>query len=240
MITRDNVISKAEVLTTYNKLYESQGRLRDSDALYRWTLKLLKVKSGKSLLDVACGEGVLIRLAQESGLKSIGIDIAIQAARIAQQQTSDNIVAVGEGETLPFENGSFDYVTNLGSLEHFFDPKKGVREMHRVLKPGGRAVILLPNSYYLADIVWHVWRTGYSVNHNQPIERFATYGEWKDLLEQGGLNVRSRYKYNFRFPRTRNDWHWYFRHSRKFLYLAVSPFIPFNLSYSFLYICTRR
>jgi len=239
MKSQHKEISKTAVSTTYNKLYESPGRLRDSDALYRWTLERLNVQSGTRLLDVASGEGVLTRLAQEKGLHSVGIDISMQATRIARQQEIGNNVVVGDGESVPFEDESFDYVTNMGSLEHFMDPAKGVREMKRLLKSGGRAAILLPNSYYLADIIWHVWRRGYSVSHNQPIERFATYGEWKDLLEENGLLVKRGYKYNFRFPRTRDDWNWYFEHKRKLLYLAVAPMMPFNLSYSFLYICSR-
>jgi ubiquinone/menaquinone biosynthesis C-methylase UbiE len=225
-------------MTNYNELYQSPGRLRDADTLYGWVLDLLRPQAGDQLLDVACGEGVLVRLARERALNVVGIDFAFQAARIAHRQTVDCAIVAGDGEALPFQSQTFDYVTNLGSLEHFADPEQGIREMARVLRVDGLAAILLPNSYYLADIVWHVWRTGYSVTHKQPIERFATHGEWRDLLETSGLHVVRSYKYNFRFPRSGNDWTWYFQHSRKFLYLAMAPFVPFHLSYSFLYVCT--
>jgi ubiquinone/menaquinone biosynthesis C-methylase UbiE len=225
-----------DAIATYNTLYQSPGRLRDADTLYGWVLDRLAPEVGQQLLDVACGEGVLVRMAEQRRLDVIGLDFAFQAARIAKKESGQMIV-VGNGEKLPFRSNSFDYVTNLGSLEHFLDPVSGIREMARVLRHDGLAAILLPNSYYLADIVWHVWRTGYSVSHKQPIERFATYGEWRDLLDTNGLQVVRSYKYNFRFPRSRNDWQWYAEHSRKFLYLALAPFIPFHLSYSFLYIC---
>jgi ubiquinone/menaquinone biosynthesis C-methylase UbiE len=239
MVVQQETIPQSEVINIYDQIYSSSSRLRDADALYRWVLKLLRPKSGMSLLDVACGEGVLVKLAQEQGLRIIGIDIAYRAASIASRGVGSKVIMVANGENLPFKSQSFDFVTNLGSLEHFADVSHGIYEMHRVMQPDGQAAILLPNSYYLADIVWHVWRTGYSVSHRQPIERFATYGEWRNILEESGLHVEKGYKYNFRFPRTRSDWRWYTQHVRKLLYLAISPIVPFNLSYSFLYICRK-
>jgi len=237
MKTQQQALTQEEISAAYNALYAQPGKLRDADALYRWVLDLLAPHPDQTLLDVACGEGVLVRHAEARGIRAVGLDVAWQAARLARQRS--NHILVGAGESLPFSDSSFDFVTNLGSLEHFLDPLQGVHEMRRVLKPGGRVAVLLPNSYYLADIIWHVWRTGYGPNHKQPLERFATYGEWKDLLSQGGLKVERAYKYNFRFPRTMDDWRWYWKHPRKFIYLAAALFIPFHLSYSFLYICQQ-
>ncbi len=236
MKTQQRVDAKDEIIAAYNEMYATSGTLRDAAALYRWVLDLLSPQPGQWLLDVACGEGILVRLAEARGVQAVGVDIAWRAAIRAQHATMGRVL-VGEGEALPFPDRIFDFVTNLGSLEHFLDPEQGVREMRRILKQGGYAAILLPNSYYLADIVWHVWRTGYGPNHKQPLERFATFGEWRDMLEAGGLHVERSYKYNFRFPRSREDWQWYFQHPRKFLYLAAAPFMPFHLSYSFLYLC---
>ncbi len=236
-MTLSGTSNKSEILTKYDEMYSAPGHLRDADALYRWTLNKLAPQRGQRLLDVACGEGVLVRLAQEQGLDVVGIDLIYKATLLARKDLPVSVVLVADGEKLSFPDASFDYVTNLGSLEHFLSPLSGIQEMRRVLKPSGRAAILLPNSYYLADIVWNVWRTGYGPNHKQPLERFATYGEWKDLLEEGGLFVERGYKYNFRFPRSKSDWRWYFQHPRKFLYLMAAPFLPFHLSYSFLYVC---
>lgn len=236
MKIKGHELTKEAIVARYNEMYIHPGRLRDAEALYCWVLDLLSPCPGQHLLDIGCGEGVLVRLAKARGLHAIGLDIAWRAAQLAFQ-TIGGYVVIGEGEALPFDNDTFDFVTNLGSLEHFIDPEQGVLEMKRVLKPEGIAAVLLPNSYYIADIIWHVWRTGYGPNHKQPLERFATYGEWRDLLESCGLHVERSYKYNFLFPRSRADWKWYFRHPKKFLNLIIAPFIPFNLSYSFLYIC---
>jgi hypothetical protein len=98
---------------------------------------------------------------------------------------------------------------------------------------------MLPNAFYAADLVWWVWRKGRSPSHNQPLERFAAFADWAALLERNGLKICRGYKYNFMFPRSRLDWEYYCRFPRKLLYLAVSPFIPFNFSYSFLYLCRK-
>ena len=232
-------IERDAVAATYDELYEQSGELRESDGFYHWVLDQLAPRRGASLLDVACGEGHLVRLARQRGLLAVGVDFSRLAAIAAGRNADLGVAGVADGERLPFAAGSLSYVTNMGSLEHFIHPLEGVREMRRVLQPGGQAAILLPNSYYLIDILWHVWRTGYSVSHRQVVERFATRHEWRDLLEEGGLKVRRTYKYNYRFPRSRDDWHWYRQHPRKLLYLLTAPFIPFNLSYSFLFICDR-
>ena len=233
-------VSREAIAEDYDRRYQNVGDLRESDTFYRWVLQQLSPQPGKHLLDVACGEGHMVKWALQQGLKGAGIDISINAARLSREVVPVSFAAVADGERLPFLDESFDYVTNMGSLEHFLDPQRGVREMRRVLRPDGRVAVFLPNSYYLVDIIWHVWRTGYSVSHKQVVERFATVREWRDVLEASGLRVDRTCAYNFRFPRARSDWTWYRRHPRKWLNLLVAPFIPFNLSYSFLFIGSKR
>jgi SAM-dependent methyltransferase len=192
------------------------------------------------LLDVSCGEGHLLRWA--SGLYGVdgwGIDISTVALRISRQHQGVSRLVRCDGINLPFSDGQFDYVTNLGSLEHYADIPLGVQEMERVLRPGGKAAILVPNSYYMADIVWQVMRTGYGPSHQQPLEMFATAGEWGDLLNEGGLVPQNAHKYNFRFPLRAADWRWYRRRPRRFLNVLLAPFVPFHLSYCFLFICQK-
>jgi ubiquinone/menaquinone biosynthesis C-methylase UbiE len=232
-------LSAQEISAAYDRLFETRGALRDSDIFYRWVLNQLAPHPGQRLLDVACGEGILLKFARAHGLHPIGIDLSPKGAQLAQAFVEEKIISIANGEALPFADGSFDLVTNLGSLEHFLQPIKGVQEICRVMDPGGLAAIFLPNSYYLVDIVWHVMRTGYSVSHRQPLENFATFREWWDFLESGGLRVIKAIKYNYIFPRSTNDWQWFRQHPRKLLNLLAAPFIPFNLSNHFLYICRR-
>jgi SAM-dependent methyltransferase len=233
-------LTQNEITRIYNDLFNEPGRLRDSNAFYLWVLNRLAPARGTKLLDVACGEGLLLLEARKKKIHGIGIDISSQGALLAYKRLGVSVVSVANGEYLPFTDDSFDYVTNIGSLEHFIDPIEGIKEMARILKINGQAAIVLPNSYYLVDIFWQVWRTGYGVSHKQPLERFATFREWWDFLENGGLHVIRAYKYNLCFPRSKADLLWYKQHPKKILYLLAAPFIPFNFSNHFLYICSKQ
>jgi SAM-dependent methyltransferase len=228
-----------QVAQAYDVRY-AEGDLREADAFYRWVLRCLAPAPAGELLDVSCGEGHLLHWAgQGGGLGLWGIDISAEALRRAQGRAAAARLIRCDGIRLPFPAGSFDYVTNLGSLEHYSDISQGVREMARVLKPSGRTAILLPNSYYLGDIIWQVWRTGYGPSHRQLLEQFATLGEWRDLLAEGGIETMRVLPYNFSFPRSVADWRWYRQRPRKALNLLLGPFTPRNLAYCFLFIGRR-
>ncbi len=233
-------VTKQEIIESYNRTFtESDSMLRDVDGLYRWVLNKLKPRPGTRLLDIACGRGILIKHANHWKTQTYGIDISSSAAVQTKKESPTSLVFVGDGECLPFPGDTFDYITNLGSLEHFLNIEQGLKEMQRVMKPDGLAAIFLPNSYYLIDILWKVLRTGYSVSHRQVFERFATYNEWGDLIKSSGFKIVKGYKYNHALPSTRDDFDWYWNHPKR-IFLALSgPFVPFHLSYHFLYICRR-
>jgi ubiquinone/menaquinone biosynthesis C-methylase UbiE len=233
-------LTQQEIAHVYDELFEGESRLRDTDTFYKWVLNKLDPKPSSKLLDVACGEGLLVAIARSRGVEAFGIDLSIKGAALARKRIPESVIGIANGEYLPFPDDSFEYVTNIGSLEHFLNPMFGVQEMRRILQPEGLAAVILPNSYYLVDIIWQVWRTGYSVSHKQPLERFATFREWWDFLEEGGFNIVRAYKYNFLFPRSWSDFRWYTHHPRKILNLIASPVIPHNLSNHYLYICSKK
>ena len=227
-----------DVMSAYDREYASSDLFRDSDVLYRWVLDKLSPQRGSRLLDIAFGLGVLLKHALRRYIACIGIDLSITAALQVSKELPGSHLLVANGEQLPFPDHYFDYITNLGSLEHFIHPDKGLQEMHRVLHKEGRAAILLPNSYYLMDILQKVLLSGSAPTHHQLIERFATYRQWKRLIEENGFYVQASYKYNFFLPRNRGDWDWFLKHPKRLVPPLLAPFIPFYLSFSFLYICT--
>lgn len=226
----------ADIAASYDDHF-AEGGMRDSDAYYRWVLNKLQPAPGRTLLDVACGQGVLLRYSSAQGLITHGLDFSQVALATSRKNAPEATLVLANGEQLPYADASLDYVTCLGSLEHYLDPWQGVSEIRRVLKPDGLAAIFVPNSYYLADIFWHVLRKGRGPSHRQVVERFASVREWADMLTMMGLEVVRTYRYNFCWPRSREDWRWYRRYPRKWLYLLTGLLTPFNLSYSFLYIC---
>src|SRR5439155_7621264 len=142
------------------------------------------------------------------------------------------------GEALPFLDRSFDLVLNLGSLEHYEQPEVGAAEMARVLCPGGRAVVLLPNIFGYLHVL-HVWRTGTVYDDGQPLQRYGTDAAWRQLLGANGLRVERVVKYQRALPRTWPDLWWYIRHPRRFLQALVTPLLPTSAASSLVFICRR-
>jgi ubiquinone/menaquinone biosynthesis C-methylase UbiE len=232
------MVNLTDVMQAYDDRYAREG-FKNNESYYRWALDVLSPKPGESLLDIACGMGDLLHYAARRQTRPFGIDLSPVAVSMARKRSPSAKVMIGNAQSLPFGDSTFDHVTILGSLEHFLDPGRGLLEIRRVLKWGGRALILVPNAYYLPDIIWQVWRTGYGPNHKQVVERFATAQEWRAFIESGGLAVSRIRRFNFQRPRTRGDWEWYRANPRRLLGLIAAPFIPFNLSHSFLYLCEK-
>jgi len=88
----------------------------------------------------------------------LGVDISDEAVKLAHRVAPESRVAVATGEALCFRDRSFDYVTCLGSLEHFLDMGQGLREMQRVAKPDALLCVMVPNSDFVgcaSGAAWH-------------------------------------------------------------------------------------
>ncbi len=223
----------------YEALYGGRQPIRHLRSFYLWLLDLIRPEPGRRLLDVACGQGDLHTLARARGVEAYGLDLAETALRAGRRRGGEGFL-LADGERLPFPGACFDYVTNIGSLEHFPDPLQGVREMARVLRPGGEAWVLLPNTYSILGNVWTALRQGRSGEDHQPIQRYAARREWEEVLEEGGLRVRRVVKYERERPRTREDLLWYLRHPKPLVRLLLTPFVPLNWASCFVFQCVKE
>jgi SAM-dependent methyltransferase len=236
MLEIRHVSEHVDVRWAYDHIYSGSG-IQHLDSLYRWILRLLRPKPRRRLLDVACGVGVLPRMAAEMGVEAHGYDLSERAMRFGTRSTARLLVA--NGERMPYADSIFDYVTNIGSLEHYEDPAIGVQEMARVLAPSGLACVLLPNTFSLLGNVLFAWHTGRTADDGQPIQRYAARYEWQDLLEANGLTVVRTVKYERELPASLADMGWYLRHLKPLAHLLLTPLLPLNLANSFVYICSK-
>ena len=179
-------LSAGAVKTWYNQHYAAKGlQTMRPDAAYPVFLDLLGATAGSRLLDVSCGAGSLLAAAHARGIESVGVDLSDEAVRLAKRVAPTAEVAVGTGEALAFRNDTFDYVTCLGSLEHFLDMGQGLEEMKRVAKPAARFCIMVPNQDFIG---WKVF--GHQGTAQQDInERLQSLAAWRRLFADHGLVV---------------------------------------------------
>jgi ubiquinone/menaquinone biosynthesis C-methylase UbiE len=221
----------------YEHLY-SERPIRHTDSFYRWILKLLKPQKGRLFLDIACGQGRLVELMAAHGVHSYGSDISFHAVH-ANLSVKPGLL-VCDGQNLPFPKNTFDYITNIGSLEHYVNPVVGAQEMSRVLKNDGLACVLLPNTFGIFSTVLYALHTGRLADDGQPIQRYATRYEWLDLLESNGLKVTRTVKYECEWPVTLGDWGIYLKRPKALIRLFLTPILPINLANSFVFICKQK
>ena len=128
-----------------------------SSRFYRgWILKKSGLRPGMTLLDVATGTGPVARSAVRIlGTGVVGLDPSAGMLAEAKRTVAAPLVQ-GQAETLPFRDGRFDFVTIGYALRHVADLEVTFREFLRVLKPGGRVLVLeisRPQSAALAFIL---------------------------------------------------------------------------------------
>ena len=111
---------------------------------------------GLDVLDVGCGQGIDLYQYAEAGARATGSDLTPRHAELAEAHLSamglDATVVNGDAEHLPFEDDSFDRVSSNGVLHHTPDMPAALREIRRVLRPGGEARIIVYNKSSL-----HYW-----------------------------------------------------------------------------------
>jgi ubiquinone/menaquinone biosynthesis C-methylase UbiE len=114
---------------------------------HQMVLEMIAEPGGR-ILDVGCGTGQFAALALEHrpGITVTGLDLSRKMlakahGRLANGRRSFRMVQ-GDSHSLPFADGSFDIVTCAHSFHHYPDQARVVREMHRVLRPGGRVIIV--------------------------------------------------------------------------------------------------
>ncbi len=115
---------------------------------------------GKRVLEMGLGYGTLGQLLATRGCRYYGLDIAKNPVAMMRYRFSllglDGVhqAHVGSALAIPFKDATFDYVYSIGCLHHTGDLSRAVAEVHRVLKNGGKAVVMLYNRHSFRRMVF--------------------------------------------------------------------------------------
>ncbi len=111
------------------------------------------LSQGAAVLDAGCGRGTFTAFLHERGFQMIGSDISRAALTFARQQYPQVPFAVASmEEPLPFRDEHFAAVWCTEVLEHLFDVRTTLAELHRILRPGGKLVLTTPYHGFIKNL----------------------------------------------------------------------------------------
>lgn len=163
------------------------------------TTSLIRSETPQRILDVGCAGGwFLSKIAEKyPEAECVGVDVYAPAVTYAKKQYPRITFFKADGHKLPFRSNSFDVILCTEVLEHVEDPGAVVAELHRVLKPGGEAIIEMDSGNWLFRAAWYWWtnlRNG--VWKDSHIHVFNTTVLEK-LLKQSKLRIREKKVFNY-------------------------------------------
>jgi demethylmenaquinone methyltransferase/2-methoxy-6-polyprenyl-1,4-benzoquinol methylase len=157
--------------------YDSVVRLATFGRDSVWKREIIKaVGSRSSVLELACGTGVLSSMLAAAGKNVVGIDLSFEYLRASRRKPRP-LVAQGTAEILPYRDESFDAVAS-SYLAKYVEVQSVVDECWRVLRPGGVAVF--HDFTYPTGIVRSLWNAHFAVLRRAG--RFAT--SWRTIFQQ--------------------------------------------------------
>ena len=141
--------------------YDLMNRLMTGGQDVRWrrqVIRLARLRSGASLLDLGTGTGDLAReaLAQVPRARVVAADFTLEMMRVGQKRGSLDFSSA-DALRLPFPDASFDAVVSGFLMRNVIDLQKALQEQQRVLKKGGRIVVLdttRPRKNMLSPLIW--------------------------------------------------------------------------------------
>ena len=132
--------------------YDLLNRVLSAGIDQKWRKKVIRLileKSPQRVLDVATGTADLAIMAANSGVpNTVGVDISEEMLAVGRKKvvskglTEKVALQTGDAEQLPFEDAQFDACMVSFGVRNFEDLDEGLREIHRIIRPGGRLVVL--------------------------------------------------------------------------------------------------
>lgn len=175
--------------------YDAYWRQAD-DTFDHDRLALLEkhIRPGDQVLEVDCGPGVLAARMRDRGATVTATDLSAVAVERTRAKGIPCTQVDIDSEMLPFPDASFDTVVSDSAIEHRFFHQKAFDECVRVLRPGGRFVVCLPNIAHLI-CRWWVLTGRFPYVLNSPTDamhlRFFTVRETVGMCRERGLRIVS-------------------------------------------------
>jgi SAM-dependent methyltransferase len=109
--------------------------------LYEATFDAMELSGGTRLLDVGCGAGLALQLAEKRGASVAGFDASDQLLAVARRRLPAADLRQGDVENLPYADDAFDAVTAFNAVQYATDPTRALREIRRVAGPGSPVAV---------------------------------------------------------------------------------------------------
>ena len=165
------------------------------DAASRFRQVSRQVKAGDRVLDVGCGRGLVLAKLRARGCEVVGTELSAHSSKYAREQLGLEILQKNLMDCT-FPDNAFDCITLFHSLEHLPVPSHELRELRRIVKPGGKVLVEVPrfDSFY-SKIFRDKW---FHLDVPRHLYHFED-DTLLSLLEQDGFEVMEVKKYDFMY-----------------------------------------
>ena len=188
-MTEPNTENIREEFNRWAEAGRGEGMEQDHLPITVPVLQKMQLLPADNVLDLGCGSGWLSRrigkMVPEG--RVVGMDIADEMIRVARRTSLDHenlLFVTGEVAEIPWEANFFSHVISVESAYYWPNPAAGVKEIHRVLRPGGAAWILI--NYYRDNPCCHQWGELLAV----PTQLLSAE-EWANLFRDAGFALVS-------------------------------------------------
>lgn len=186
--------------------------------LVAYLFQKFKMEPGMAILEPGCGRGEFLRIFKALGMNAMGLDRSPESRDLLGTDSIELTVCDVESDAgLPFLDNTFDVIYNKSFMEHLTHPDVFLREAHRVLKPGGLILCLIPD-----------WESNYKIyfddfTHRTPFTKPSLEDIYK-ICDFEDVNV-------VKFRQLPIVWRYPIVN---YLCALISPFIPVRVENKFL------